>query len=444
MKPSRGYWMTSREIIREIFAQALNAVRPSNLIRESLKLEKDSLWIDNHTFDLQDYDGVHIFGSGKASLPMAEAVNNLLGDYVKSGFIISSYGGGNRDRIEVFESSHPLPTGKSIKAAEILMARLSGLSPNDFFLYLLSGGSSSLVEKPVPQVKLEEFQDVTKLLLGCGAPIEEMNVVRKHLSLAKGGRLGRLTKASGAVLVISDVVGDDLEAIGSAPFFCDRSSYRDSFDILMKYDLWGQIPANAKTVIEQGMAGKIEETPKEPNPRIEHFLIGSNMKGLMRGKEKAEALGIRTHIITSRLRGESREVAKMIVSIGEEIAATENPFSHPVCLLFGGETTVTLRGSGRGGRNQEMCLAAVREIRNRRGITFLSAGTDGIDGNSNAAGATIDCGTYERTQKLSLNLDEYLNNNDSYTFFKKTGDLITTGPTGTNVMDITILLVREE
>lgn len=436
--------MTSREIIREIFAQALNAVRPASLIKDALRLEKDVLRIDNHTFDLRSYGGVHIFGSGKASLPMAEAVNSLLGNSIKSGCIVSSYGGGACGRIEVFESSHPVPTEKSVKAAEMIMAKLSHLPPNDFFLYLLSGGSSSLVEKPVPPVTLAEFQDVTKLLLGCGAPIEDMNVVRKHLSLAKGGRLRRLTKAAGAVLVISDVVGDDLETIGSAPLFCDRSSYRDTFDILQKYDMWVRIPSNVKTVIEQGIAGKIEETPKEPNPRIAHFIIGSNLKGLLRGRDRGKELGIDTHIITSRLRGESREVAKIIVSMGEEIATTGNPFSTPVCLLFGGETTVTLRGSGRGGRNQEMCLAALREIRNRRGITFLSAGTDGIDGNSDAAGAVIDCGTYERSQALSLNPDEYLNNNDSHTFLKKTGDLTVTGPTGMNVMDMTILLIKEE
>jgi hydroxypyruvate reductase/glycerate 2-kinase len=212
----------------------------------------------------------------------------------------------------------------------------------------------------------------------------------------------------------------------------------------MKYDLWSQIPANAGAVIEQGIAGKIEENPKEPTPNVKHFIVGNNLKGLMRGKDKAEILGIKSHIITSRLRGEARDVAKVIISIGEEIAATENPFSRPICLLFGGETTVTLRGTGRGGRSQEMCLTALREIRRRKGMTFLSAGTDGIDGNSDAAGAVVDCGTYERSQKLGLDPGEYLNNNDSNTFFKKTGDLIITGPTGTNVMDITILLIKEE
>jgi hydroxypyruvate reductase/glycerate 2-kinase len=436
--------MTLRAIIRKIYDQALKAVLPVNLINDALSLKKDILRIHNRTFDLRNCGGVYVFGSGKASLPMAEAVNAILGDRIKSGWVISNCGGGACGRIEILEGCHPVPTEKSVNAAEVLMAKLSNLTPNDFFLYLLSGGSSSLVEKPVPPVKLDEFQDVTRLLLGCGAPIEEMNIVRKHLSLAKGGRLGQLTTAAGVVLVISDVVGDDLEAIGSAPMFCDRSSYRDACGILKKYDVWGRIPSNARTVIEQGIAGKIEETPKEPNPRIEHVLIGSNLKGLMRGKDTAESLGIKTHIITSRLRGEAREAAKMVVSMGEEIALTNNPFSPPVCLLFGGETTVTLGGSGLGGRNQEMCLAAVREIRSRKGMTFLSAGTDGIDGNSNAAGAVIDYRTYERSQGLHLNPDEYLNNNDSHAFLQKTGDLIVTGPTGTNVMDMTILLIKEE
>jgi len=436
--------MTSREIIREIFDQALNAVLPANLVQDSLLLDRDRLWIDQQKFNLRNYDGVHIFGSGKAAYPMAAALQELLGDHVKSGFVVSSYGGGSLNGIEIFESSHPLPTEKSVKAAEILINRLSGLSSNDFYFYLLSGGSSSLVEKPILPVKLDEFQDVTMLLLGCGAPIEEMNIVRKHLSLIKGGRLGRLTKATGVVLVISDVVGDELETIGSAPLFCDRSTYRDVFDILIKYDLWEKVPLSVKTVIKQGVDGKIAETPKAPKPHIDHFIIGNNLKGLMAGKKRAEALGIKSHIITSRLRGESREIAKMIVSIGEEIKESGNPDDPPVCLLFGGETTVTLHGSGQGGRNQEMCLAALREIGHRQGITFLSAGTDGVDGNSDAAGAVVDCGSYDRSHGLRLNPDEYLKNNNSHDFFKKTGDLIVTGPTGTNVMDITILLVREE
>jgi len=436
--------MTSREIIREIFDQALNAVLPANLVKGSLLLDKDKLWIDQQDFNLRNYDGIYIFGSGKAAYPMAAALQELLGDHVKSGFIVSSYGGETLNGIEIFESSHPLPTEKSVKAAEILMTRLAGLSPNDFYFYVLSGGSSSLVEKPIPPVKLDEFQDVTRLMLACGASIKEMNIVRKHLSLIKGGRLGQLTIAPGAVLVISDVVGDELETIGSAPLFCDRSTYRDGFDILIKYDLWEKVPLSVKTVIKQGVDGKIAETPKEPKPHIKHFIIGNNLKGLMRGKKRAEAFGIKSHVITSRLRGEAREVAKMIVSIGDEIKTSGNPYDTPVCLLFGGETTVTLHGSGQGGRNQEMCLAALKEIQSSRGITFLSAGTDGVDGNSDAAGAVVDYRSYERSQGLRLDPDEYLKNNNSNNFFKKTGDLIVTGPTGTNVMDITILLVGEE
>ncbi|MFA4915867.1 MAG: glycerate kinase [Syntrophales bacterium] len=433
--------MISREMIFEIFNDALKSVLPCNLIREAVKLEQDHLIIQDKKYNLNDYRGVHIFGSGKASVEMAKAVKNIIDPWIKDGFVVSNYGDDTLDKIGVFESSHPVPSDKSIKAAEMLMERLMGLSDDDFFIYLLSGGSSSLVEKPVQPVALHDFQSLTKQLLLSGAPIEEMNVVRKHLSTVKGGRLGELTRAKGVVLVISDVIGDDLETIGSAPLFYDRTSYQDTRNILLKYNLYHHVPASVKAVIEKGLDGEVEETPKEPNLNIEHFIVGSNLKLLMKGKEKSETLGVKAHIMSSRLRGEAREIAKVIVAVGEEIIKTENPFEYPVCLLFGGETTVTIKGNGKGGRNQEMCLAALKEIRNNKRMLFLSAGTDGIDGNSDAAGAVVDYMSHRKAGKFNLAFDDYLNNNDSYHFFKKTGDLIFTGPTGTNVMDITILLI---
>lgn len=257
----------------------------------------------------------------------------------------------------------------------------------------------------------------------------------------KGGKLGQLTKAKGVVLVISDVVGDDLETIGSAPLYYDKTNYFDAYDLSSKYRLWDRFPAAVRQVIEKGLAGDIEDTPKCPNPNIEHVILGSNTNALMAAKEKAESLGLKCHVMTSRLRGEAREVAKAIISIGEEILMTRNPFAPPVCLLFGGETTVTVRGRGKGGRNQEMCLAALKEIRNRKALLFLSAGTDGIDGNSEVAGALVDYHTYEQVQKLGRPIDEYLYHNDSYALLEQTGDLMITGPTGTNVMDITIILI---
>lgn len=435
--------MTSRELIVEIFNDALKSVLPGNLIRESARLEEDCLLIRGKRYDLKDYRGIHLLGSGKASVEMARAVKGIIAPWIAGGLVVSHYSDDTLGNIKVFESSHPIPADKSTKAAEMLMEYLSELSEDDFFIYLLSGGSSSLVEKPVQPVALHDLQDLTERLLLSGAPIEEMNVVRKHLSLVKGGRLGRLTRAKGVVLVISDVIGDDLETIGSAPLFYDRSSYEEAYNVLLRYNLWHQVPVNVKTVVEKGLAGEVEETPKGPNRSIEHFIIGNNFKLLVRGKEKSEALGVRAYIMSSQLRGEAKEVAKAIVAMGEEIIRTANPFAPPVCLLFGGETTVTIKGKGRGGRNQEMCLAALREIRDNKRMLFLSAGTDGDDGNSDAAGAVVDYMSHRKADELHLILDDYLNNNDSYHFFKQTGDLIITGPTGTNVMDMTILLLRD-
>jgi glycerate 2-kinase len=434
--------MTNRERIMSVFQEALNSARPGNLVRDTLKCEGDVLMIERESYRLGGYRGVHLYGSGKASVETARAVMAVLGGRVTDGLVVSNYDAAV-DGIGVLESSHPVLTERSIQAADILIRKLSALSPDDFFIYLLSGGSSALIEKPAPPITLAEMQALVKGLLANGVPIEEINVVRKHLSLVKGGRLGRLSRARGIVLVVSDVIGDDLEAIGSAPLYFDRSSYGETHAILHKYGLWETAPESVRTVVRKGLAGEMEETPKAPSPLIDHFLIGTNLKILRKGKERGEALGIPIRIMSSRLRGEAREAAKAILAIGEEIATTGAPFAPPVCLLFGGETTVTLRGNGMGGRNQEMALAALREFQGNPRFLFLSAGTDGIDGHSDAAGALVDHTSWEKARELGLRIDDYLARNDSYHFFQKTGDLIMTGPTGTNVMDMTALLITE-
>ncbi|MDP2267970.1 MAG: glycerate kinase [Deltaproteobacteria bacterium] len=433
--------MKSRQMIKEIFKAALNSALPENLFRNNIRYENDTLFIQDRKYPLDREKGIHVFGSGKAAIPATKVLEDVLQDNIAAGLVVSNYDDGSLGRVKVFVSAHPVPDHTSLQAADLLIESLAKLSRDDFFIYVLSGGSSSLVEKPMPPLTLQDIQDVSKLLLQRGMAIGEMNVLRKHLSLVKGGKLGLLTKAKGVVLVISDVVGDDLESIGSAPLYYDKTSYFDAYDLSCKYGLWDRFPAAVRQVIERGLAGDIEDTPKYPSPNIEHLLVGSNMNALKAAKEKAESLGLKSHIMTSRLRGEAREVAKAIISIGEEIMMTHNPFDPPVCLLFGGETTVTVRGTGKGGRNQEMCLAALKEIAGRKSLLFLSAGTDGIDGNSGAAGALVDHRTYEQVQKLGRRIDEYLYHNDSYGLLEQTGDVIITGPTGTNVMDITILLI---
>lgn len=432
--------MTNREKLLHVFTDALDSVLPGNLVRDTLKYEAGVLTIEEKAYPLGDYREVHLFGSGKASIETARAVKAVLGDRVTGGLVVSNYAA-ELDGIGVFESSHPVLTEKSIQAAEMLMEKLAALSAEDFFIYVLSGGSSALLEKPAPPITLAEMQTLVKGLLANGVPIEDLNVVRKHLSLVKGGRLGKFTRARGIVLVVSDVIGDDLEAIGSAPMYFDRSSYGDTQAIMKKYGLWRAAPESIRNAVKKGLAGEIEETPKAPSPLIDHFLIGSNLKILERASQTAEAQGIPVRIMSSRLRGEAREAAKMILAIGEEIAATGQPFSAPVCLLFGGETTVTLRGDGMGGRNQEMALAALREFQGSQRFLFLSAGTDGIDGHSDAAGAIVDHTSWQKAQELELRIDDFLARNDSYHFLAQTEDLIMTGPTGTNVMDMTALLI---
>lgn len=433
--------MNLRKAILDIYREGLVAVLPENLIRDAVTVTNEGLIIEEKGFPIPRGSRVHVFGSGKASIGAAKALEDVMGNRISGGLIVSNYNDSSLDRIETCVGSHPIPDVKSLHAADLLIERISALSKNDFFIYLLSGGSSALMERPVPPLTIKDLQEVSSLLMKAGASIDELNAVRKHLSMIKGGRLARMTKAGGVVLVISDVIGDDLETIGSAPFYRDRSTFSDVRNILMGYNLDDRLSPQVSALVDKGLAGEIEETPKEQPSKIDHVIIGSNRKALLRAKEKAASMDITAHIITSRLRGEAVEAAKVIVAMGEEVLTNMNAFDIPVCMIFGGETTVAVRGDGKGGRNQEMCLSALREIGHRPGIVFLSAGTDGIDGNSNAAGAAVDCESFKLAEELGLKIDDYLRRNDSNTLFEQTGDLIVTGPTGINVMDITILLI---
>ncbi len=438
-----GYeWRSGVDLKRtaiSIFLNSLRGIHPSNLIKENISLEDSQLKVQDEFFIIPKK--IHVFGSGKASIEMAKAIEKVFDGRIEDGLVVCNYVE-KLNKICVMQGSHPIPDEKSLTAGEFLLDKISRLKEEDFFIYLLSGGSSALIEKLIPPISLNDLRELTNLLLKHSVPIEEINVIRKHISRIKGGRLGHSTRAKGIVLVISDVIGDDLFTIGSAPLYYDKSTYMDAFSILKRYNLWEKIPKSVRLVIEKGIKGEIPETPKEENPNIKHFIIGSNIIALEYAKKEALEKGFKTYIMTSQLKGEAREVAKSIVAIGKEIKKSFNPFKPPVCLLFGGETTVTVKGKGKGGRNQEMCLSALKEIKNEKGIVFLSCGTDGIDGNSDAAGAVVDYKSYKKSRILKMSIDEYLNDNNSYNFFYRTGDLIFTGNTGTNVMDVTILLVE--
>ena len=420
----------------------MTAVLPATLVGTHLQLEGDALQVGGQCLALRPGQRIKVFGCGKAAITMARAVEQTLGDRIADGLVICSYLDPEPlQRINVLLGSHPVPTEASVEASAALWQAMSALGEEEVFLFLLSGGTSALLEKPLPPLTLAELQATTRALLGKNVPIHLVNTVRKHLSQVKGGRLGAAIKAQGAVLVVSDVIGDDLATIGSAPLYCDNTSFGDARRALAEHGLWAEIPANARLIIDEGCDDRRPDTPKVPNPRISHHLIGSNSHALEAARQEAEALGMPAHIMTCRLQGEARDVARVLITLAKEIQESGTPFAPPVTLLFGGETTVTVTGKGRGGRNQELALAALQEIGATSGVLLLAAGTDGIDGNSEAAGAVAYSSILTHAKALGLDAPAFLANNDSHAFFEQTGGLVVTGPTGTNVMDIIVLTI---
>ena len=434
-----------RKVARDIFEKAVQGVLPERLIADSVTIQDDKLSVLGDIFNLRPGQKVYVFGSGKASVGMAKSLRAILGERVGTGVVVTNQQiDEDLSPFRVVSGSHPVPDEKSIGAAELLREGLASLSSNDFFIYLLSGGSSALIEKPVQGVSLDEIQATTRLLLHSGVPIQEINVVRKHLSMVKGGRLAECTMAAGIVLVISDVIGDDLSVIGSGPLYFDPSTYRQCREIMENAAIWGKIPASVRNIIARGEKGNIAETPKHAKETIRHYLLGTNRVALEYARRAAMQYGLNAYLLSSSLSGEAREVAKVLMAIAGNISAFHEPFEPPVCLLFGGETTVTVHGTGRGGRNQEFVLAALAEIGGQDNILVLSGGTDGIDGNSPAAGAIGDISLRKEAARNGLSLPAYLANNDAYGFFRAVGGLLETGPTGTNVMDLIIIIIDRE
>ncbi len=430
-----------RHILLDLFNAGIEAVKPAALIHSNLFFKGDRLSVCGDDYPLRPGQKIHVFGSGKASAGMALEVSKILGDRLAGEVIVSNIAV-QMPGFTFIQGRHPVPDNKSIEAAEALQQTMSSLGPDDFYLFLLSGGSSALIEKPLPPLTLEEIQEVTKLMLKSNIEISGINTVRKHLSSIKGGRLSLTTEATGAVLVLSDVVGDDLAVIGSAPLYCDTSSFSDAKEILVKAEIWQEIPARAKEVIEAGCEGKITETPSTPSPSCRHYLVGTNRIALEAAAKRAKLEhGIPAKIITSYLQGDARQTAEFIAAIVREIRSSAHPFSPPVCLLFGGETTVQVHGTGKGGRNQELALAALAALGKDQRSAMLSCGSDGIDGNSHAAGAIVDNQALLESQHLGLEIAAYQKNNDATAFFEKVGSLVVTGPTGTNVMDLVFVLV---
>jgi hydroxypyruvate reductase len=373
---------------------------------------------------------------------MAQAAERVLGPRITAGLVNVKDGHlAKLRRIELNQCGHPVPDERGIAGSARIADIAASAGREDLVLCLVSGGASALMPLPAEGITLAEKQATTRLLLACGATIHEINAVRKHISRIKGGQLARLAApARVESLLLSDVIGDNLDVIGSGPTAPDVSTFATVLAILDRYEIRHRVPPSVRNRIEQGIRGEIPETPKPADPlfaRVRNTIVGGNRLALDAAARAARGLGYRTLILSSTIEGETREIARMHAAIAREIAAYGHPVRPPACIITGGETTVTIKGAGLGGRNQEFVLAAALDIAGLDRVVVFSAGTDGSDGPTDAAGAVADGQTLARKPDARL----YLDRNDSYRYFEALGDLVITGPTNTNVMDVRLLLV---
>jgi len=435
-----------RQDALRIFYRGLNAVEPAAAVRRYLRLAGNTLRAGERSYALSGAERIFVVGAGKASAPMAAAVEEILGDRIAGGTVNVKYGHtAALKRIRLVEAGHPLPDENGSSGARDILKTVAAAGEGDLIICLVSGGGSALLPLSADALALGDKQATTNVLLACGASIHEINAIRKHLSAIKGGQLAAAAYPARVVsLLLSDVVGDDLDVIASGPTVPDSSTFADCIKIIEKYEIALKLPATVMERIRAGAAGRIPETPKSGDPTFEktqNLIIASNLEAVAAAKTEAEALGYSTVILSSMIEGETREVARVHGAICREIVKTDNPLTKPACILSGGETTVTIRGSGLGGRTQEFVLAAAIDIAGCENIVILSAGTDGGDGPTDAAGALADSFTVKRARELELNPVAFLSDNDAYHFFEALKDLLKTGPTNTNVMDLRIALV---
>ncbi|MFQ5713455.1 MAG: glycerate kinase [Candidatus Scalinduaceae bacterium] len=436
-----------RKQAEEIFKHVIRTLDPEQLVKNKVRIHDSTLLVEQKEYNLKDYEHIYVIGGGKACAPMAKAMEEILGNRLDNGIIIVKYNHGlPLKKIKIIEASHPLPDLSGQRGTSEILSLLSNSGKKDLIICLISGGGSALLVQPHKEITLQDIQVTSNELLSCGATIGEINSVRKHLSTVKGGQLAKASYPSTLVtLILSDVIGDPMDIIASGPTVPEESTFEDACKVIQKYSLKNRIPDSVNKLLEKGRAGGVEENPKRGNKvfvNTQNVIIGSNKIALEAAKEKAIKLGYNTIILSSLIQGESKEAAKFFTAIAKEVYRTELLISKPACIIAGGETTVTIKGNGKGGRNQEFALSAAIEIDEDKGIVILSGGTDGTDGPTDATGAIVDVHTckYAR-EKFYLNPEDFLSRNDSYHFFKKIEQHLITGPTLTNVMDIMISLI---
>ena len=451
----------------QIFKAAISENRAEKIIEEKVKLKGDQLSINlvksslreevfvkgkqfnkinKKTYNLAKFKKIIVIGAGKASIYMAKAMEEILADRITKGLIITKYNHLARlKKIKFIEAGHPIPDKNAIFGAKKIKKLLNSAGKEDLVINLISGGGSSLMTLPVKGIYLKDIQKLTKLLLFSGATIHEINTIRKHLSQVKGGNLARLIYPAQSInLIISDVINNDLDVIASGPTVPDSSTFKQALNILKKYKLFNKVSKNILKHLQEGVRSKILETPKKNDlifKKVYNLIVGSNRLVLEEARKKAQQLGYQTKIFSYALKGEARDVAKdQVNQFKKFLDLKTKKQSQPICLISGGETTVTIKGKGKGGRCQEFALASAIEISKKENLVVLACGTDGTDGPTEAAGAIADGQTITKALKKHLNPEKYLTNNNSYYFFKKLGDLVITGPTHTNVMDLYLIL----
>lgn len=428
----------------EIFRAALNAADPRAAVRRTLRREGGRLSVGARTYDLAQIRRVFVVGFGKASGAMGQAVEEVLGDRIESGWISVKYGhGAPLRKIHLHEAGHPLPDDNSLLGARRILELLDQTGTDDLVICLISGGGSAILELPVAGVSLEDLRTLTDVLLRSGATINQVNTLRKHISQVKGGQLARRSRAPIVSLILSDVIGSPLDTIASGPTAPDATTFADALRIVEQRGVRAQLPASIVRHLERG-GREIPDTPKVGDTafeRVQNVVIADNSIACEAALRAARDRGFNALLLSTYVQGEAREVAKVLAAIAKEIAASEHPVARPACVVAGGETTVTVRGDGKGGRNQELALAAAIELTDMEDVLILSAGTDGTDGPTDAAGAIADGSTLKRAAEKGLDVRLFLARNDAYHLFEPLGDLITTGPTNTNVNDVMLVLV---
>ena len=433
-----------RTMLKQLLLAGLEAADPETAIRRAVRVRNNRLRVGTREYDLTGFSRIVCIGAGKASGAMAAAVERQLGSRVEGGLVVVTDGQAwKTKRIQLIEARHPVPDHRSEQAARRIVRLLESLSERDLVLMVLSGGASSLLAAPAVGLTLKEKQLTTRLLLRSGAAIQEINAVRKHLSGIKGGRLANATSATVISLILSDVPGDDPATVGSGPMAPDPSTFADAKRVLDMYGIRNRIPLAVRRHVDHGVRGRIPDTPKPGEAlfsRVQHHVIGNNRAVIERMAKRARALGLRPLILTTTLSGEARDMGKLFGNLAGEMRGSGNPVRPPACLLAGGELTVTVKGKGIGGRAQEFALAAAPSIDGLSRVFVAGFGTDGIDGPTTAAGAIVDGRTISRAKQKGVSFEAALRENDSHGFFDRVGGHVVTGPTGTNVNDVYMIL----